>query len=118
MTKKEKISELNSVALMMSAHPENNKDSEFNDRLNGLCRVIESMQKELNEERTREVQNKVLKKLKAPKWIYPALDMLPRKSCELLCQFKDDGRYEKMDYEDCGEDSANLTEYVERFIYL
>ena len=58
MTTEEKISELNSIALMMSPHPENNKDSEFNDRLNGLCRVIESMQKELNEDRTREVQDK------------------------------------------------------------
>ena len=48
MTTEEKISELNSIALMMSPHPENNKDSEFNARLNGLCRVIESMQKELN----------------------------------------------------------------------
>lgn len=41
MTNQEILSKLNSVALFLSAHPDNESNSEMNDRLNDICNVIE-----------------------------------------------------------------------------
>lgn len=41
MTKEEKLQKLNSLLLCLSAHPENEPDSEFADRISDLEELIE-----------------------------------------------------------------------------
>lgn len=51
MTKREQISELNSLLLMMLPHPSNTLGSEFADRISGLIKVVSAMRDEAREEK-------------------------------------------------------------------